>query len=565
MTRPPTLIYSVDEVPPAAILVISALQHVAVMAITLIFPLILARESNLSGTQTLDLVSLSMLGLGFATVCLSVRSHFIGSGYLSPAAYTAIYLGPSLFALRRGGLDLVFGMTITAGIIQLGVAPLLNRLRALLPSEIAGLVIAILGLALASIGVQYSLGIDSGQSIKPEFVIVAGASLVTMSILNIWTKGYGKMFCVLIGIVVGYIASFAVGILDFQSIFAGVGAQIVRLPRLPHVGWSFDIYLLAPFVVAALAATLRVMGDISNAQRLNDSDWVRPSFSSLAGGVAANGVAMIFCGLVGSFGINSYSSSIGLSGATGVTSRSVGYTIGIGFAILALIPPAAAVFAAMPRPVMGAALFFTAAFVLTSGMQMITARMLDARKNVVIGFSFAMAVVADVYHNVFTAGMPVALQPIFGNSLVLGTVCAVLLNLITRIGVRQRVSIKLAPGGINREAVEQFLSENGARWAARRDVINRATFGVVQLLEVLGDPPEGVEVEASFDEFNLDVRVRYIGVLLEIPERKPTPREIVANESGERLLAGYLLRRSADRIGSVQSGDTAEIILHYDH
>ena len=564
MTRPSNLIYSVDEVPPFAILIISALQHVAVMAITLIFPLILAREANLSETQTLNMVSLSMLGLGVATICFCIRSHFIGSGYLSPAAYTAIYLGPSLFALRRGGLELVFGMTVTAGIIQLGIAPLLKRLRALLPSEIAGLVIAIVGLALASLGVSYSLGIENGQSIKPEYVTVAGISLATMSILNIWTKGYGKMFCVLIGIMVGYFVSFAVGILNFPAIFAGTGAQIIRLPQLEHVGWSFDAYLLAPFLVAALAATLRVMGDISNAQRLNDADWVRPNFTSLAGGVSANGVAMVFCGLVGSFGINSYSSSIGLSGATGVTSRSVGYAIGAGFAILAAFPSAAAVFAAMPRPVMGAALFFTAAFVLTSGLQMITARMLDARKNVVIGFSFAMAVVADIYHNALTA-VPLVLQPIFGNSLVLGTVCAVLLNLITRIGVRQRVSIKLAPGGINREAVEQFLSDNGSRWAARRDVINRATFGVVQLLEVLGDPPNGVEVEASFDEFNLDLCVRYAGIRLEILERKPTPQEIMSSEQGERLLAGYLLRQSADRISSRQSGDIAEVILHYDH
>jgi xanthine permease XanP len=564
VTRPSNLIYSVDEVPPFAILIISALQHVAVMAITLIFPLILAREGNLSETQTLNMVSLSMLGLGVATICFCIRSHFIGSGYLSPAAYTAIYLGPSLFALRRGGLELVFGMTVTAGIIQLGIAPLLKRLRALLPSEIAGLVIAIVGLALASLGVSYSLGIENGQSIKPEYVTVAGISLATMSILNIWTKGYGKMFCVLIGIMVGYFVSFAVGILDFPAIFAGTGAQVIRLPQLEHVGWSFDAYLLAPFLVAALAATLRVMGDISNAQRLNDADWVRPNFASLAGGVSANGVAMVFCGLVGSFGINSYSSSIGLSGATGVTSRSVGYAIGAGFAILAAFPSAAAVFAAMPRPVMGAALFFTAAFVLTSGLQMITARMLDARKNVVIGFSFAMAVVADIYHNALTA-VPLVLQPIFGNSLVLGTVCAVLLNLITRIGVRQRVSIKLAPGGINREAVEQFLSDNGSRWAARRDVINRATFGVVQLLEVLGDPPDGVEVEASFDEFNLDLCVRYAGIPLEILERKPTPQEIMSSEQGERLLAGYLLRQSADRISSRQSGDIAEVILHYDH
>src|SRR6202020_3282592 len=99
----------------------------------------------------------------------------------------------------------------------------------------------------------------------------------------------------------------------------------------------------------------------------------------------------------------------------------------------------------------------------------------------------------------------------------------VVLNLITRLGERQHVSISLAPGSINRDAVEQFLSDNGARWAARRDVINRATFGVVQLLEVLDDPPDGVEVEASFDEFNLDVRVRYAGIPLEILEKKPSP------------------------------------------
>jgi xanthine permease XanP len=64
-----------------------------------------------------------------------------------------------------------------------------------------------------------------------------------------------------------------------------------------------------------------------------------------------------------------------------------------------------------------------------------------------------MAVVADLYHEALI-GVPIVLQPIFRNSLVLGTVCAVMLNLIMRIGVRQRVSIKLAPGGINREAVE---------------------------------------------------------------------------------------------------------------
>ena len=565
MTRPPDLVYAVDDRPPGAILVISALQHIGVMAITLIFPIIIAREANLSGAQFLDLVSLSMLALGVATVCFCIRSKFIGSGYLCGAAYTAIYLGPSLFALRQGGLALVFGMTVVGGLMQVAVAPLLRRLRALLPSEIAGLVIAVVGLALAGLGVRYSLGIDAQQQkINPDYVIVAGISLGIMIVLNIWSKSFGRMFCVLIGMLAGYAVSAALGIFDLALFIPEGGLSAVHLPRFDHVGWSFDPLLLAPFAVASLAATLRAMGDISNAQRINDADWVRPGFQSLAGGVSANGVAVVFCGLVGSCGLNTYSSSIGLSAATGVTSRSIGYAIGIGFCALAFIPSAAVVLAAMPLPVMGAALFFTAAFVFTSGLQIITARMLDARKTIVIGFSFAMAVVADVYQEALM-GVPIVLQPIFGNSLVLGTVCAVVLNLIMRIGVRQRVSIALAPGGINREAVEQFLSEQGARWAARRDVIRRAIFGVVQILEVVGDPPGGVEVEASFDEFNLDVRIRYAGAPLTIPDRKPTPREIVASDDGERLLAGYLLRQSAHRIYARGAGESAEMILHYDH
>src|SRR5262249_44620845 len=158
-------------------------------------------------------------------------------------------------------------------------------------------------------------------------------------------------------------------------------------------------------------------------------------------GVAANGLASIFCGLTGSTGPNTYSSSIGLSAATGVTSRKVGYVIGAVFILLTFVPAAAVVFAAMPPPVMGAALFFTAAFVFTSGMQMITARMLDARKTLVIGFSFALAVMADIYHDAFMLA-PAALQPIVGSSLVLGTVSAVLLNLVMRLGVRQRVVLK---------------------------------------------------------------------------------------------------------------------------
>ena len=564
MSRPPGLLYSVDETPPRAVFIIAGLQQVALMSNSLIYPIILGREAHLSADRLLDFVSVSMLALAVGTLLLCARSRFIGCGYLCPAAYTQIYLGPSLSAAQIGGLPLVFGMTLIAGILQTAIAPVLRRVRFLLPPEIAGLVIAVVGLSIAVLGVRYSLSGAANGATTSEYLAIAAVSLTTMVILNVWTKGYLRMFCVLLGMAVGYGASAALGILDFSAANPSGGLPLLRFPSLYLLQWRFDASLIAPFAIVAIAGTLHLMGNISTAQRINDADWVRPNFTSLSGGQFGNGIASIISAMIGSLGINSYSSSIGLSVATGITSRSIAYIISIAFALLSLVPPAAVVFTTIPAPVIGAAMFFTAAFVFTSGLQMITARLLDSRKIIVIGFSFAMAVIADVSHDLLSQA-PLLLHPILDNALVLGTFSAVLLNLFMRIGVRQRVTMKLDAGHVNRDTIERFLTEQGGRWGARRDIINRAIFGVVQLLEVVGDVPEGSEIEASFDEFNLDIRVKYEGAPLMIPERKPTPREIIAGEEGERLLAGYLLRQSADRINCKMSGTMAEVQLHYVH
>ena len=564
MLRPPGLLYSVDEMPPRTVFIVAGLQQVALISNSLLYPIILGREAHLSPDQLINFVSISMLALAIAALLLCAKSRFIGCGYLCPAGFTQIHLLPSLAAVQLGGLPLVFGMNAIAGILQTVIAPVLRRVRFLLPPEIAGLVIAIVGLSIAVFGVRYSLSSAATSGMLSKYLAIFAVSLITMVILNIWTKGYLRMFCLLLGMAGGYGASAALSILDFSAAVPSDGLPLLRFPALQLLQWRFDASLIAPFAVVAIAGILNLIANIPYAQRINDADWVRPDFTSLRGGLAGNGIATIIASVIGSMGVNTYSVSIGLSAATGITSRSLAYVIAVAFALLSLIPATAAVITTIPAPVVGAALFFAAAFVFTSGLQAITARLLDSRKIIVIGFSFAMAMLANTSNDLL-ARAPDLLRPILDNGLVLGTVSAVLLNLLLRIGVRQRVTMKLDAGHVNRETIEEFLSEQGGRWGARRDIVNRAIFGAVQMLEVVGDLPEGAEIEAAFDEFNLDVRVRYRGVPLIIPERKPTPREIIAGEEGERLLAGYLLRQSADRINCRASGTMAEVQLHYDH
>src|SRR5262249_42314299 len=155
-------------------------------------------------------------------------------------------------------------------------------------------------------------------------------------------------------------------------------APVVQLPGLHHPGWALDSGMIVPFVVAALATSIRTMGDVTICQKTNDAEWVRPDMKSIASGGLANGLANVGAGLVASLGISTYTSSAGLAAATGVTSRRVGYAIGGIFATLAFLPKVSAVLVIMPRAVMGAALLFSACFIFVNGLQIITSRLLDA-------------------------------------------------------------------------------------------------------------------------------------------------------------------------------------------
>jgi NCS2 family nucleobase:cation symporter-2 len=79
-----------------------------------------------------------MLVLALGTTLQALPRGPVGSGYLAPSVMTAVYVGPSLEAVRIGGLALMSGMTIFGGMVESLLAPFLNRLRGLLPPELAG-------------------------------------------------------------------------------------------------------------------------------------------------------------------------------------------------------------------------------------------------------------------------------------------------------------------------------------------------------------------------------------------------------------------------------------------
>jgi NCS2 family nucleobase:cation symporter-2 len=456
-------------------------------------------------------------------------------------------------------------MTIFAGLVECALARALPSLRAIFPPEVAGLIILLIGLTNGTIGARNLLGV--GATLDGVDLAIGFASLAVMIALNVWTKGMPRIFCGLIGIALGYGAAAVLGRVGGADAGALAAAPLLNVPSLGHLGWSFDGALAITFAVAAVSATTKAMGAVTSYQKLNDAAWVRPNMRSVSGGVLADGLGTVAAGALGSIGMNPSASSLGLTSATGVASRRVALGVGAIFAVLAFVPKVAMVLAVMPRPVIGAALVFTAAFILMNGVEIITSRLLDARRALVIGLALIAAVSIDLYP-AFFAGLPPAVRPFFNNALAFGTLVALVLNAVFRLGTRRTQRMLVDPARVDAAAVHDFMGVHGAAWGARRDVVERAGFNIAQSIETVVDscaPAGPLEVEASFDEFTLQVRISYAGPALELPVTRPSNAEILASADGERKLAGYLLRRHADRVGATHRGGRATLEFRFEH
>ena len=563
MRKPAGLLYGVDERPPRIVAALNGLQHVALISVNLVYPVLVFRACGASPALVTELLSVGLCVLGIASFLQANRRT--GSGYMCPATFTATYIAPSLLAAKAGGLALVFGMTAFAGIVEGLLAPMLHRLRQLVPVELSGLVILLIGFTAGLVAVRAMLGDPARPAQDAEWLVFCATLAVTAG-LNVWGSGLARMLCALIGMAFGYLAAIAGGVLDEPDLAPVAAAAWLALP-VPHVGpWSFDLGLAATFAIAAMAAAMKALGTLTVCQRTNDADWIRPDTLSNTRGVLADSAGTLLAGAVGAVGINTSTPSVGLASATGVASRTVAYAAGAAFLVLSLTPKLAALLAVMPRAVMAATLLFSACFIVINGLQVVTSRLLDSRRTLVIGMGLLAGAALEAVPAI-SADATGATRAILGSSLVFGTLVAFLFNLVLRLGVRKTVSHAIDPASYEPAEIEAFLRQQGAAWGARPDIVNRAIFGVSQLVEACiehGHAQGPLELEASFDEFNLDVRLAWRGTALAFPQARPGLAQI-QEEDGARLLAGFLLRRNADRIRADQQGDRAVVFFHFDH
>lgn len=287
----------------------------------------------------------------------------------------------------------------------------------------------------------------------------------------------------------------------------------------------------------------------------------------ISGGILAGGLCSVLSGLLGGVGQSTFSSNVGLSMATGATSRAIAWPAGLICIALAFIPRLAAVFSVMPQPVMGAVVVYVSCFMILGGIQVMMSRMFDTRRIFVTGlaliFGLSVAIVPRIY-----AGVPSWIRPLFSSPLALGTVMVVVLNLLFQLGTWKRKAFEIDPNAVDGENESRRIMEaQGATWGMRPEVAIRSAECLHELMIYLNQIGVHlpVNVEARFDEFNLDLEIQYAGAAIRFPDEPPTLDAIASKAEAMPLLSAYLVRGYADAASVSSQAERSRVHLHFDH
>lgn len=566
--RPANLIYSKDEMPPIPTALLLGIEHIFILSISFIFPVVIVSEIGGTPEDAQNLICMAMIATGLTTILQSKNKGPIGSGYLCPLVNGPAFIPASLIAGKAGGLALIFGMTAAGGLFEGLFSLVVAKLRRFFPPEVTGTIVLMVGIEVIPIAIPKFFGIDKAHTVPyMPSLLIAIFTLAVIASFNVWGKGKMKLYSLLIGMAAGYIASFAIGILGYDSFKILADSPLFLVPQLGRFGISFNYLFLVPFAIAALSSALKTMGDLAICQKINDSNWKRMDMISVSKGIRACAVGNIMSGLLGALGQSVSSSNIGLSIATGATSRYIGFAAGIILIFLAFVPKLAAVFVIMPTPVMGASLVFAVCFMILAGMQIIMSRMIDARKTFVIGLSIIFGLSFDYVPGLFSSVHPWA-GILFSSSLSVATISAIMLNMFFRIGVGKSATLVLEPGIDSSEKIFSFMEKQGGAWGARHDVILNATAALAEFLELaslLGLAGKKILVKVQFDEFNLDINAAYEGEPFDLKAYSQNPPQIETAEAAPIKMAAYMMNRYANKITFASKDGMVEMHMHFEH
>jgi uric acid transporter len=474
MTNSP--IHPVDERLPSGRLTALGLQHVLVMyAGAVAVPLIIGRALKLSPEQVAMLISADLFCCGLVTLIQSFgATQWFGIRLPVMMGVTFAAVGPMVAMANShpgiAGAQLIFGAVIGAGVISLLIAPLVSRMIRFFPPVVTGTIIAVIGISLMRIGINWIFGNPVGPTAptvvspehakwladataaagapgsalpavpkdlallpklpNPKYADLAGvgiAALVLVSILLIarYAKGFVANISVLLGIVVGAVVAAFMGLMNFDKVAKAAWVDVV----LP---FQFGLPVFDPILILTMTLVMIVVMIESTGMFLALAEMTgrKVEQPDLARGLRTDGLGTLIGGIFNTFPYTSFSQNVGLVAVTGVRSRFVCVAGGAILIVLGLLPKLAALVESLPTVVLGGAGLVMFGMVAATGIRILGG--VDFKSNrfnaLIVAISIGIGMIPLVAPN-FKQWMPLGLHPLIDSGILLASISAVVLNL----------------------------------------------------------------------------------------------------------------------------------------
>ncbi len=442
------MIYGVNDKPPFAQLIVFAIQQLlAIMAATLVVPVIVGNEMSpaaaLFGAGIGTLVYLAFTK-GRSPVFLGSSFAFIGSmctAFAGAVSMSVGYVGLIIGAFFAG---LVY--VVIAIVVKISGVGWVNKL---MPAVVIGPTVAIIGLSLAGNAVGDLLSgdiytADGVMATSPYVALICG--LVTLAVTML-SSTYGKKALKLIPFIMGILAGYAVAaiftvignstgmeslcVIDF-SIFANMGGFFELPPftfvtakeGLSQIDAAYIGTVAVAYVPVAFVVFAEHIADHKNLSSIIEKDLLEDP--GLHRTLLGDGVGSMVGAFFGGCPNTTYGESVGCVAITRNASVVTIMTAGILAMIISFITPFVAFVDSIPPCVMGGVCMALYGFIAVSGLKMIQKVDLDEDRNL---FVVSVILISGI------GGLTLS----FGKVTLTSVACALILGILTNVILSKKV------------------------------------------------------------------------------------------------------------------------------
>lgn len=379
-------IYHLEGRVPVARAIPYGLQHVLAMFVANLTPItIIAASASIQGKELGFLMQNAMFIAGVATLLQLYPIWRIGSHLPIVMGVSFTFVTVLSTVAVNYGYPVVIGCVLTGGLLEGLIGLTLRRISHYIKPIVPAVVVCGIGLSLFTVGARSFGGGYTEDYGSPQNLIVATVTLLVSLVWMVLAKGPYRSLAVLVGLIVGYILSLCLGMVDLTGIW---DEGVVSFPHFLIFTPEFKLGpILSVFVIFLVSAT-ETIGDTS---AMAIGGLRRPARDEeISGALVVDGFASSLSSLFGCPPVTSFSQNVGLIAMTRVVNR---FTIMTGAVILVLaglFPPIGSFFASIPQSVLGGCTIMMFGQILLAGMQML-AGCGFTQKNITIA-SLALAI-----------------------------------------------------------------------------------------------------------------------------------------------------------------------------